>query len=416
MKAKKLLILGGNPETAALVSVANDMGVHSIVVDPVPNSPAKKVAHEAHEVDGLDVDALEKLAIKLDVDGVLVGVADILVPSYKELCERMGFPCYATDGALSAFSSKDGFVNTCEEFGIDTTPSFSELEAINGLIPEVIYPVLIKPVDNGSGVGQVICFKKSEILPGISYAKSHSKSGRVLIEKYMQCDDMFAYYSFANDGAQLLATADRHKSIKSGSVCLGATYPSKYEEEYKKVTDLKIVKFLNSLKLKNGVLNIQFFVSGSDFFAYDPGFRLQGEGPHIHISHACGFDQRKLLINFSLGNVDNASLGCSECNVKLSYSNAVTVWVLLAPGKITSIQGLTEIIELPSVIDIVQRYNVGETVYEEMIGTEQQVFARIYLQADTRQAVEHDVNKLSDLLRIKNEANQCLILDIFRYE
>jgi len=64
----------------------------------------------------------------------------------------------------------------------------------------------------------------------------------------------------------------------------------------------------------------------------------------------------------------------------------------------------------------VQRYNVGETVYEEMIGTEQQVFARIYLQADTRQAVEHDVNKLSDLLRIKNEANQCLILDIFRYE
>ena len=39
---KKLIILGGNPETAVLVDIAESMGIHTIVIDPVPNTPAKK--------------------------------------------------------------------------------------------------------------------------------------------------------------------------------------------------------------------------------------------------------------------------------------------------------------------------------------------------------------------------------------
>ena len=77
MKGKKLLILGGNPETAALVGVANDMGIHTIVVDPIKQSPAKLAAKESYEIDALNVDALEELALEIDIDGVLVGVADL---------------------------------------------------------------------------------------------------------------------------------------------------------------------------------------------------------------------------------------------------------------------------------------------------------------------------------------------------
>ena len=41
--AKKLIILGGNPETGVLVDIALSMGIHTIVVDPNPNAPAKKM-------------------------------------------------------------------------------------------------------------------------------------------------------------------------------------------------------------------------------------------------------------------------------------------------------------------------------------------------------------------------------------
>ncbi len=38
---KKLMILGGNPETAILVDTAISMGIYTIVVDPNPDAPAK---------------------------------------------------------------------------------------------------------------------------------------------------------------------------------------------------------------------------------------------------------------------------------------------------------------------------------------------------------------------------------------
>ena len=51
-----------------------------------------------------------------NVDAVLVGVADILVKPYKEICERLGLPCYATDGTIEAFCSKDEYKRYCEKY------------------------------------------------------------------------------------------------------------------------------------------------------------------------------------------------------------------------------------------------------------------------------------------------------------
>ena len=59
---KKLLILGDNPETGALVKTANDMGVRTIVTGIHHNSLAKQIAWKAVDINALDVDAMERLA------------------------------------------------------------------------------------------------------------------------------------------------------------------------------------------------------------------------------------------------------------------------------------------------------------------------------------------------------------------
>ena len=58
---KKLLILGGNPETGYLVKHANKLGIHTIVLDPNKDSPAKKHAAESYEVDGLDINGIKRV-------------------------------------------------------------------------------------------------------------------------------------------------------------------------------------------------------------------------------------------------------------------------------------------------------------------------------------------------------------------
>ena len=77
---KKLLILGANPETIPLVQVANEMGIKTIVTSNRADDPAKSYAWKACDVDGMDVAGLIALAREEQVDGVLVGGADILVP------------------------------------------------------------------------------------------------------------------------------------------------------------------------------------------------------------------------------------------------------------------------------------------------------------------------------------------------
>ncbi len=74
-EGKKLLILGGNPETTPLVEIANDWGIRTIVSSARHTDPAKKAAWKAYDVDGMDVPGLIALAKEEKVDGVLVGGA-----------------------------------------------------------------------------------------------------------------------------------------------------------------------------------------------------------------------------------------------------------------------------------------------------------------------------------------------------
>ena len=57
-EGKKLLILGGNPETSALVRVANNMGVKCIVASARHTDDAKKYCWKASDIDGMDVPGL----------------------------------------------------------------------------------------------------------------------------------------------------------------------------------------------------------------------------------------------------------------------------------------------------------------------------------------------------------------------
>ena len=59
---KKLLILGGNPETTPLVEIANNMGIKTIVSSARHSDPAKKAAWKAFDIDGMDVSGLVALA------------------------------------------------------------------------------------------------------------------------------------------------------------------------------------------------------------------------------------------------------------------------------------------------------------------------------------------------------------------
>ncbi len=396
LRRRKLLILGANPETAALVNTARELGVYTVVTDYDHHAYAKKFADKACDVDGLDVPGLIALAKAEGVGGVLVGVADMLVSSYAKVCDALGFPCYATQAIVDVFSQKDRFKTKCEEYGIHGIPEYSLDAGVRKEdVDRIKFPVMVKPVDSASGTGMTVCYTAAELVPAVAKALSASRGKRFIVEKYMECDDMGLYYTFKDGVCSASCVYDRYTTNEqrgSSRVCLGGTYPSRHIRKYFERMHPNALRLFRDMGINNGVLMLSAFYEDGEFYVYDTGFRLQGEAPHLLMKAIHGFDQREMLISFALtgsqGDLDLAAVDDAYFRGK----PAATLWFLLRAGTIGKIKGLETAAKDPAVVSIVQRLYEGDTVNREWVGTEKQVLARLYI-------VCHSKEELGDRLR-----------------
>lgn len=414
---KKLIILGGNPETAVLVDIANSMDIHTIVIDPNPHAPAKKNAAETFDIDGFDIDGIVAVAKEKNVDGVLVGVADVLVKPYKEICEKLNFPCYANDKTIEAFCSKDGYKRYCAEYNVQDIPGIYLTNDSEIKTPDNIsLPLMVKPVDSGGGVGMKICRDEEDYKSTVKNVLKYSKKGVVLVEKYMDdnCDDMAVYYTFKDGVPYLSATYDRYLTRLQGNsspIAIGTVYPSTYSDVFVKDVHPKLSTMFKGLDIKTGVLNVQFFVEDGVFYSYDPGFRLQGEAPHIHLAHINGFDHRKMLINFALTGVFGEDDFSERNDFMMQGQSACSIWVLLKSGKIESVEGLEEMKAHKNVHFVVERFKQGDTVKEEFLGTERQVLYRIYTAGDSIFEINKTIEDIQDILKVKDPEGNDMVIE-----
>lgn len=416
-EGKKLLILGGNPETTPLVEVANGMGVKTIVTSGRHSDPAKQAAWKAYDIDGMDVPGLISLAREEKVDGVLVGVADILVPSYCKVCDALNLPCYATQQIVDVFAFKDVFKATCERYGVHGIPEFYlDADMKREDLDKIVYPVMVKPVDNGGGVGMTVAYNEDELRDGVAKALANSHKKRFIVEKYMQCDDMGMYYTFKDGYCSASCIYDRYTTDEQpglSRVCLGGTYPSKHLNEYFERMHPNALRLFKEIGIKNGVLMLSGFYENGEFYVYDTGFRLQGEAPHLLMKAIHGFDQREMLVRFALTGSEGSIDLEKEDDTYLRGKWAATLWLLLKEGKIASINGLDQWENDNKVVANIQRLHEGDTVLPEWIGNEKQVLSRMYIVCDSKQELADTLKYYMTTIKVTDEKGNNMLLKGF---
>jgi len=412
----RVIILGGNPETASLFEVAKKMGLYTIACNPYKDSPVKLIADLSFEVDPRDAVAIDKIILEQNVSAVILGVSDPLLPFYKLICERNELRCYANSKSVYAFSSKSNFYEICQKYGLSPIPQFGVVSSIEFEIGQLSYPVVVKPVDSGAALGVSECNSLKELRLGVEKALEVSINKQVVIEKSMKCDDLFAYYTFIDGKVFLTAVADRIKSDKYDSlrrVCLYANYPSKHLDPFLEQVNTKLIAMFNQLDISFGILCIQFFFDGRNFFPYDPGFRIQGEAPHIYINALYGLDQREMLIKYALG-TDLDSKEFEEKNdPEFTGKVARTIWVLGEVGIISEYEGLDLIKATPGVVSVHTRFRRNDELTNKMIGTERQVLMRIHLLASSIEALDDLNSFIVSKLKVSDSNGKSLIQDIY---
>lgn len=409
---KKVLILGANPETVSLVLKAKEMGLYTIVTDYDPNAYAKQFADQPENINAVDIDELVALAKRENVDGILVGVAEALLPAYCEVCARLNLPSYSTLDKFEIMVRKDLFKQKCRDFGV---PIIREYDF--NYLDEIQFPVIVKPVDSCSSKGIRICYNFEDLKDAKSYALEYSHSGRLIVEEYMTGDEVISYYVIQDGNPIFVGMCDRytHKE-KTNLVQLPTSYifPSRHIDSYLVHTDPAIKSLIRGLGLENGSIFFQCFVDSEGIVrTYEPGFRLNGAQEHIVISKVSGIDAKEMYINYALsGKVADYNLE------PLANPKPNKLLCKLSPlvrtGYINRFDGLEAISKLPDVVSVNPSYRQGDIVAGE--GTLKQIIARFFIVSDTKDNLIDTIKNVYDLLIVENENGENMIIGEFNPE
>lgn len=414
LKGKRLLIMGGMQISCEIVLKAKAMGIYTIVADyyPMEKSPAKRIADKAIEVSVTDVDAVVKTIRKEKVDGVFVGFNDMLLPYYAEICKKTGKPCYGTKEQFETLISKDRYKALCRQFGVPTIPEYD----IND--ENIKYPVLVKPVDNSGSRGITICHNRGELESAVEVGCKASKTGKVLIERYMDGREVTVFWIFQNGNHYLSALGNRHVKHNQGMdvipLPVGYTFPSVFLPKYRAEVEENCKAMFRHLGIKDGMMFMQCKVEDGTCYVYDLGFRLTGSLEYKILERVCGYNPLEMMIAFALtskmGEESIADKAIPEFNTP-----AFNVSCLCAPGIIKEITGVDEVESFPEVEDVVIAHVPGETITEQMKGLLAQITVRVLGSVKKKDELLAVMQKIDNTIHIVGENGEELLLSGIEY-
>lgn len=406
--------MGGMQISCEIVRQAHKMGVKVGVADyySVDKSPAKRIADAHHEVSITDVDAVVDLIRAEQYDGVLVGFNDMLLPYYAQICTKAGLPCYGTKEQFDTLIAKDRYKALCRQFGVPTIQEYKLGDK------DIQYPVLVKPADSSGSRGITLCHSREELDAALLKGKQFSKEGKVLIERYMQGEEVTVFWIFQDGEYYVSALGNRHVKQSQGEdvipLPVGYTFPSKYLPGYMQHVAPCCKQMFKHLGIRDGMMFMQCKVENGVCYVYDLGYRLTGSLEYKILERVCGYNPLEMMICFALtGKMGEESI--AEKAVPKFRAPAFNVSCLCAPGIIKEIRGVEEVKRMVEVEDVVLAHVPGETITEQMRGLLAQITVRVLGSVATKEDLLPTIQKINDTIHIIGENGEELLLPGIEY-
>ena len=411
LTGKRLLVLGGAYQHRKIVLAARKLGVITFVTDylDIQDSPAKQIADFPLNCNIFDVDGLAEICAQYHIDGVIGPYLDVSQHPYQELCERLGCHCFGSREQHRVLTDKALFRDFCLAHGADIIPSYSEQEIISSI--DIDWPVLVKPSDSRGSRGQSICYSRQEAEAGIASARAESKSGRIIIEKYMGCKNDIQLVYIVIDGEPVLyKIEDRYTGADIPgleTLCIATITPSKHREAFMNKADKQVRDMIRALKLKNAPVFIQAFMDGDKARLYDPGLRMPGDDYDCGYTSVTGVDIPEMFIMFALTGKFFAD---DELHAKIAPCDDKYIAMLLPclkTGKIAAITGIQEIAEWPEVVSFTVSHREGETVgsYNDV----RQRLGEFVIVCDDADSLRQTAHRLFSTLEVRSDSGEDML-------
>ena len=241
--SEKIIILGAGVMQGPVIHIAKELGFFAIALDGNSAAPCVSWANQFEQIDLKDKDGIEAFARSIqgtaDRIGIMTAGTDFSA-NVAWVAEKLGLPGIPYESALNA--SDKSRMRECFKNASLPSPDFITItEAdlpltqnggkISPLLSNFKFPIVIKPVDNMGGRGCRRVDTAKELDDAAKNAISFSRSGRAILEKYMEGPEFSVDAIVYHGEITICGLADRHIFFPPYFIEMGHTMPTVIKKE-----------------------------------------------------------------------------------------------------------------------------------------------------------------------------------------
>ena len=300
-------MLGGSLYQTYAIKEAVRLGYYVISCDYLPDNPGHKFSHEYHNVSTTDKEAVLRLAMDLNVDGIVAYASDPAAPTAAYVCEKMGLPT-SPYKSVEILSRKDLFRAFLAEngFNVPYAKSYNTFEAVWKERENFKLPVMVKPVDSSGSKGISKLTDWDKLGDCIADALSYSRNKRFIVEEFIQkkgfqisgdafsVDGKLVFHCFGNEFYS--------NKVDKDFAPLGECWPFMMDTKYIDHLHGDLQRLITLLGMKSTAYNVEAIVGEDDkVYLLEVGARSGGSLIPQVTEYATGVNLVTYVIKAAMG-------------------------------------------------------------------------------------------------------------------
>lgn len=295
---KKILILGAGNAQIDLINYCNSIGLETYGCSYTNTDTGIPLLDHFAQINIIDFEKVKEYFIENQIDYLYSVGSDIAVPTVSKVAEETGNFSFVSLKTAEVCCNKhlmrDAMGNSRFNLPYIVCSSYQEID---------FFPAMLKPVDSQGQRGVYLVNNNDELKCYFEKSISYSKSGKVIIEKYVSGDEV-SVNAYVKDGKLIFSIISDRESFKNlpGGIIKAHHLPSMYENTptAEKISEL-VKETVTKLEINNGPVYFQIKVSNGNPYLIEVTPRLDGCHMWNLINRYCGINLFDLTMKHFFG-------------------------------------------------------------------------------------------------------------------
>lgn len=308
---KTILLLGGSRQQTIAISKAKELGYRTVLCDYLSDNPGQFIADTFYQESTTDVDAIELVARKEKIDGIIAYASDPAALTAAIVSEHLSLPTNSAK-SVEVLSRKHLFRRFLLENGypcpknkvIHAEMPFKEVEK---RLTNLTYPIVLKPTDSSGSKGISIVYSPEGAEQAFFSAAERSRNKILIAEEYIVNSLSFVLGGdiFIKDGRIVFWGLMRClRDRRSELIPVGKVFPAGLTGSQEKSVKKVLQNIVTDLNIQFGEFNVEIIVGKNDVpYVLELGPRAGGNLIPIQLSDISQVDLVKANVLAAMGDL-----------------------------------------------------------------------------------------------------------------